>query len=74
MSNYRPLKERLEKCCEVVDGETQVTDEEKLQKILSEGEVKKWISAQAAAAKIDNLSDARCDYMDQLPGFSWRHF
>ena len=74
MSSYRPLKERLEDCCSEVDGRTTVTNEVRLQMILNEEDVKKWIRAQADAAKMGNLSDARCAYMDNLPGFSWRHF
>lgn len=74
MSTYRPLKERLQKCCVVNDlnNTTQVIDKHGLQQILCEDDVKKWIHAQAEAARKGNLSGARCDYMDQLPGFNWR--
>lgn len=75
MSNYRPLKERLEKCCIIgEDGITQVVDEPGLKQILEEDSVKKWLQAQAEAAKKGNLSEARCDYMDQLPRSNWREF
>jgi hypothetical protein len=73
MSNFRPLKERLEKCCEINDdGTTQVIDKEGLEQILIEDDVKKWIKAQNVAAQLGNLGEARCNYMDQLPGFNWR--
>ncbi len=74
MSNYRPLKERLDSCCSIQHGETQVIDEKNLNMILNEEEVKKWVRAQADAAKKGNLSEARCKYMDQLPGFVWRDY
>lgn len=74
MSAYRPLKESLNKCCIINDEKktTQVVDEEGIQQILSVDDVKKWLRAQSQAATKGNLSDARCDYMDQLPGFNWR--
>ena len=74
MTNYRPLKERLDNCCTIVNSEVQVTDKRGLELILNDEEVKRWIRAQADSAKNNNLSDARCDYMDQLPGLSWRDF
>lgn len=74
MSSYRPLKERLLRCCDTDDATRTgyVVNESKLKQILAENEVKRWIRAQAEAASKGNLSQARCDYMDQLPGFDWR--
>ena len=76
MSNFRPLKERLDKCCSRSTcqdtANTQEVEEDCLEKVLDDVDVKKWIRAQAEAAKNGNLSEARCDYMDQLPGFNWR--
>lgn len=79
MSAYRSLKDRLLECCNIINDvsghETfQVVDENGLQQILAEDDVKRWIKAQVEAASKGNLSDARCDYMDQLPGFNWREF
>jgi hypothetical protein len=62
MSNYRNIKSQLEQ------AEAEGVD---LNEILSDAEVKRWISAQRRAAEMGNLSDARCDYMDQLP-VKWR--
>ena len=62
MSNYREIKAQLEQA--VIDG-GDIND------VLTDAEVQKWISAQRRAAENGNLSEARCDYMDQLP-IPWR--
>lgn len=72
MSTYRPLINRLLEYCTITDDMTEVVDEKGLQEILKEPDVLKWIRAQAASAKNGKFSEARCDYMDQLPGFNWR--
>ena len=73
MSNYRTLKERLEKCCIIKeDGTAQVVDEEGINQILEEESVKKWLRVQADTAEKGNLSEARCEYMDLLPNSNWR--
>eukprot|EP00551_Chaetoceros_affinis_P016465 CAMPEP_0203691600 /NCGR_PEP_ID=MMETSP0091-20130426/3887_1 /ASSEMBLY_ACC=CAM_ASM_001089 /TAXON_ID=426623 /ORGANISM="Chaetoceros affinis, Strain CCMP159" /LENGTH=312 /DNA_ID=CAMNT_0050562161 /DNA_START=1 /DNA_END=939 /DNA_ORIENTATION=+ len=75
MSNFRLIKEKLDKCCLVCQDQdtTQNTDEDCVKEVLNDVDVKKWIRAQADAAKNGNLSDARIDFMDQLPGISWRN-
>ena len=72
MSFYRPLKERLFKYCTMKDDMTDVIDKKGLEEVLKEPDVQKWIRTQAESAKKGKLSEARCDYMDQLPGFNWR--
>jgi hypothetical protein len=62
MSNYRDIKSKLELA--VIDGSG-------INHVLSDPEIKKWINAQRRAAENGNLSEARCDYMDQLP-VKWR--
>lgn len=62
MSNYRNVKSKIEQ------AEADGVD---LHFVLNDEEVKRWISAQRRAAENGNLSEARCDYMDQLP-FEWR--
>jgi len=69
MSSYRSIKERLEEA--VVNQEGSNGDDLRLS-ILAEEDVKRWINAQRLAAEKGNLSEARCEYMDQLPGVHWR--
>lgn len=74
MKNFRPLKERLEACSQINnEGVWEVVDEDGVNDILQEEEVARWIRAQKDAAEKGNLSEARCDYLDQLPGFDWRN-
>jgi len=73
MKNFRPLKERLEACSKMTeDGIWEVVDDDNVRAILEEEEVIHWVRAQKLAAEKGNLSESRCDYLDQLPGFNWR--
>lgn len=64
MSNYRNVKLKLEHA--VAEG----MDVNEL--LRNDTDLKKWLSAQRQAAENGNLSEARCDYLDQLP-LKWRH-
>lgn len=75
MSNFRKIRDRLYECCCEIDEQSKerhIIDNKRWNAILSEEDVKKWVKAQSDAAVKGNLSDARCDYMDQL-GFDWRN-
>ena len=73
MKNYRDLKERLEACSKVNDeGVWEVADEGGVKAVLADEIVMKWVVAQRYAAENGNLVEARCDYLDQLPGLDWR--
>jgi len=73
MKNFRPLKENLENCCQLnEDGVWDIVDQEGLDEVLSGEGVMKWVKSQKAAAENGLLSEARCEYLDQLPGLNWR--
>ena len=73
MKNYRLLKESLEVYSKVNDeGMWEVVDKEGVMAVLSDETVMKWVRAQRAAAEMGNLVEARCDFLDQLPGLDWR--
>jgi hypothetical protein len=73
MKNYRLLKESLEAYSKVNDeGMWEVVDKEGVMAVLSDETVMKWVRAQRAAAEMGNLVEARCDFLDQLPGLDWR--
>ncbi len=75
MKNFRPLKERLEECAILSEGKEdgwEVVDQDGIDAILAEEDILKWIRAQKDAAAKGNLSEARCEYLDRLPGFNWR--
>lgn len=62
---YRSLLEQLKALPSTDDAEAVET-------ILKEEKIDKWFKAQVASFRAGTLSDARCAYMDQLPGFDWR--
>jgi len=73
MKNYRNLKERLEACSKVNDeGVWEVVDKEGVKAVLADESVMKWVVAQRHTAEKGNLIEARCDYLDQLPGLNWK--
>lgn len=74
MKNYRPIKEKLEACARMnqESGMWEVVNKEGIQTIIQEEQTRKWLKAQSDAAKAGNLAQARCDYLDQLPGVDWR--
>ena len=41
--------------------------------MLKDEEAMKWVRAQRGAAKLWNLSEARCEYLDHLPDLDWKH-
>ena len=75
MSNFRPIKEKLDKCCSACQDQdaSRDIDDDCVKKVLEDADAKRWILAQADAAENGNLSDARIDYMNQLPGIDWRN-
>lgn len=74
MKNYRPIKEKLEACARwnEENGVWEVVNTEGIDTILQDEQTRKWLKAQGDAAKMGNLAQARCDYLDQLPGIDWR--
>ena len=72
MTNYRPLKEKLYACCDIKDGIPIVVDEAGVEQVLADEKVKKWIKAIKDANSKGILSETRCEFMDQLPGFDWK--
>lgn len=74
MKNYRPIKEKLEACARMnkESGKWEVENMKGIESILQEDQTRRWLKAQSDAAKMGNLSQARCDYLDQLPGIDWR--
>jgi hypothetical protein len=74
MKNYRPIKEKLEACARMnqESGKWEVVNKEGIQTIMQEEQTRKWLKAQSDAAKVGNLAQARCDFLDQLPGVDWR--
>lgn len=70
MKQYRSIKERLSKC--MMDDKT-ITDEPAYQDIIQDNDVSKWIRAQKLAYENGNLSESRCEYMDDL-GVDWHTF
>lgn len=74
MKNFRPIKNKLEACCRIHpdSGEWEVVNEDGIQAVLQDESIVKWLKAQRDAAANGNLVQARCDYLDQLPGIDWR--
>ena len=74
MKSFRSLKERLESCAELnKDGLWEVVDQDGVDEVLKDEEAMKWVRAQRGAAKLRNLSESRCEYLDHLPGLDWKH-
>ena len=72
MKSFRSLKERLESCSELnKDGLWEVVDQDGVDEVLNDEEAMKWVRAQRGAAKLRNLSESRCKYLDHLPGLDW---
>lgn len=76
MKYYRLVKERLSACSKMNDdGIWELHNEELFQEtILNDDDIRKWLTAQRKAALSGNLSQSRCDYLDQLPCLDWRRF
>lgn len=73
MKSYRSLKERLITHSRVNDeGIWEVVDEEGVASVLEDKVVKRWLRAQKDVYAKGLLNEARCNYLDQLPGFDWR--
>ena len=73
MSQFRSLKEGLEACSRVNDdGGWEVVDQAGVDQVLRGENVMKWVRAQRDAAEKGNLSESRCEYLDELPGLNWR--
>lgn len=76
MKNYRSIRDRLLSFCELKDANdlkaAVVVDQQGIDSVLADPEVKKWINAQREASGKGNLSESRCEYLDDLPGFNWR--
>eukprot|EP00560_Eucampia_antarctica_P007314 CAMPEP_0197828652 /NCGR_PEP_ID=MMETSP1437-20131217/5185_1 /TAXON_ID=49252 ORGANISM="Eucampia antarctica, Strain CCMP1452" /NCGR_SAMPLE_ID=MMETSP1437 /ASSEMBLY_ACC=CAM_ASM_001096 /LENGTH=211 /DNA_ID=CAMNT_0043429943 /DNA_START=379 /DNA_END=1014 /DNA_ORIENTATION=+ len=76
MKNYQSVRGRLLSFCEIREGEDEksatVVDQQGLDSVLSDPEVKKWINAQREAAAKGNINAHRCEYLDELPGLDWR--
>mmetsp|Transcript_1586 Transcript_1586/g.2260 ORF Transcript_1586/g.2260 Transcript_1586/m.2260 type:complete len:368 (-) Transcript_1586:87-1190(-) len=56
----------------MLSSKWKLKDEDRLNHILKDQEVQKWVNAQRMAAEKGNLSDSRCEYLDNLPGLNWR--
>jgi len=87
MGTYRPLKERLESCCKNVapsshvendgveaDDLWELVDRKGMEDILQEETIGAWLMVQKKKHAAGDLSESRCTYMDQLPGFDWHRW
>lgn len=76
MKNYRSIRDQLLSFCDQEDANdlksAVVVDQQGIDSVLVDPDVKKWINAQRVANEKGNISAPRCEYLDDLPGFNWR--
>mmetsp|Transcript_14225 Transcript_14225/g.16812 ORF Transcript_14225/g.16812 Transcript_14225/m.16812 type:complete len:376 (+) Transcript_14225:475-1602(+) len=84
MSAYKAFKGQCQSVCRITSSSStaadtdtvsyELIDSEGLRTIVEEASVQKWLRTTRDAFQSGKLSDSRCVYMDQLPGFDWRQW
>ena len=67
MLTYKSLLAQLESLPSIDDSEA-------VEAILKDEKINKWLKAQVTSLRAGTLSESRCTYMDQLPGFNWKEW